>query len=132
MMDNKKEHLKNRIEARQANESTAAQFGYQEMIELSDEAEAVLKRVPVCPECKGQKKVKGLFYFYDCASCFATGIDLSKPLAVIRLQQEFLNTAKAVIVEQRRTLYMNSTTAEERLADDIEDCYKDSKFNRFD
>lgn len=132
MMNEKAEHLRKRIADRQANQSTASQYGYSEMMELSDEAVDVLKRLPVCAECNGKKEIKPMFYWLECPRCYGTGLDLSNPLAVIRLQQEFLATAKTVIIEQRRTLYMNSSTEGERNADSVEGLYIGSQFNKYD
>lgn len=127
---NKTSHLENKINQRSTNPSTAEKYGYNEAVELADDAENKLEKLPVCKECFGTKKVATLFAKRDCDTCFATGLDLSDALAVIRLQQAYLATAKSVITSQRRAIFDLTHTEDEKLGEAMNKFYQNA--TRFD
>lgn len=125
------EHLKKRIDDRSANESTAEKYGFSGGSKVSaQDTDVELERLPTCKACKGKGTVKPMFYVMECPDCFGTALDLSNPLAVIKLQQQFLTQAKAVIVEQRRALYESSLSEGEAMEETMDHFYKSAK--RFD
>lgn len=126
----KAEHLQKKINERSSNPSTAAKYGFREALEIVDSEYQNLKKLPVCKECCGTKKVATLFSQRDCDACFETGIDLSDPLAIVRLQQSLLEKAREIIVSQRKTIYDLAYTEEEKQALSMEQFYKSAK--RFD
>lgn len=127
---NKKERLERRIIERSSNPSTAEQYGFKEVLEISDLESNKLVVIPICKKCFGKKTITPMFFEVDCLACYATGIDLSDPLAVIRLQQSFLEKAKEIIGFQRKSIYDLAYTDEEKQALTQEKFYKHAK--RFD
>lgn len=124
-------HLSQRIADRASNESTAEKYGFSGCSEVGiQDSEVELERLTICKACKGKGTVKPMFYVMECPDCFGTTLDLSEPLAVIKLQQQFLTKAKAVIVAQRRALYENSLSEGEAMEETMDHFYKSAK--RFD
>lgn len=104
---NKSEYLRNRIEARSSNDSTAEKYGHNysgNTLVISD-SDVQLECLPICKPCKGKGMVKPMFHTMECQDCFGTGFDLKEPLALIRLQKKYLEQAKSLIVGLRKQLY---------------------------
>ena len=127
---NKSSQLQDKINQRSKNPSTAEKYGFKEIIQISDDTVNQLTKLPVCKECYGTKTVSTLFAKRDCDKCFATGLDLSDALAVVRLQQSYLATAKSVITSQRHAIFNLTHTEEEKLGASMDKFYQNAK--RFD
>ena len=82
-----------------------------------------LTKLPVCKTCNGRKTIKPLFFELDCQDCFATGLDISDPLTVIRQQQEYLKQARVVIIEQRNSIYCLTVTPDEQAGEMMDKFY---------
>lgn len=91
------------IAKRSGNDSTAEQYGFAKVIELANHSEKELTRLPKCKSCHGKGTYKPMFYEMECPDCFGTALNLSDPLAIIKLQSTYLAQSKKVIVAQRQT-----------------------------
>lgn len=119
----KQQHIAHRIAKRSGNDSTAEQYGFAEVIELANYSEKELTRLPKCKSCHGKGTYKPMFYEMECPDCFGTALNLSDPLAIIKLQSTYLAQSKKVIVAQRQAMYELLHTEEERYEKCVEAFY---------
>ena len=100
---------------------------HNDVLEMSDKVTAEIAQVPRCKVCNGKGTVKPLFFDLECTECDGAGIDLSDPLAVIKLQKGLLAKAKQVIIHQRQSIYCLTVGDEQRTADNMNKFYAASK-----
>lgn len=123
----KQQHLANRIANRSVNNSTAEQYGFSEVITLADQSQKELTKLPKCRACHGKGTHKPMFYEMECPECFGTALDLSEPLAIIKLQSSYLAQAKGVIVAQRQAMYELLHPEDERYEKSVKRFYDSMK-----
>ncbi|WP_413113375.1 hypothetical protein [Thaumasiovibrio sp. DFM-14] len=136
----KRNQLESRIEQRnEANNSILDAMGLAledsdaiSLVDTDDSEVGLTDRPKTCKECRGRGVVKPMFFEFECPACYGTGYDLSDPIRLIKWQKLCMEWAKDRIGSLKKTLYLASTTVDEREADSMEAFYSDSKYNKND